>query len=123
MKTPVLLFIVALLFAPSAGAQERWSRHNEPGNFLYEKDIGTKGVITYPIGRTGLRGAMYLEGLAGNADQRERFIGYWTEPPRENTPSCGVSVVDAQGLTTDYWGRICFDEPDTQIVATPVEAE
>lgn len=122
-----------------AHATEVWSRANEAGNFVYDTDIGTLGVITYPIGDTGLDGTMFVDGLAGNTDNRERFTGYWTEPARDGTPSCTVSVVDARGLETDYWGRIevlftdpaspsrfillyglCFDEPDAQVVATPV---
>lgn len=140
MKLTSAVTLIAVLIAPlQVVAQEEWSRSNEPGNFLYDKDIGTQGVMTYPVGDTGIRGAMFVDGLAGNSDSRHRFTGYWTEPARKNTPSCGVSVTDAQGLTTDYWGRIevlfvdpsppskfillygmCFEEPTVQIVATPV---
>lgn len=139
MNAAMTSILVALLAAPAAMADEVWSRSNEPGNYSYARDIGTQGLITYPIGDTGLSGAMFVDGLAGNTHERVRFTGYWTEPPRPGTPSCGVSVVDGQGLKTDYWGRIevlfvdpsppsefillygmCFDEPDVQIVATPV---
>ena len=139
MTRALITVVAALLVAQPAMAAEVWSRSNEPGNYTYARDIGTQGLMTYAIGDSGLSGAMFVDGLAGNTDVRHRFTGYWTEPARKNTPSCGVTVTDAQGLTTDYWGRIevlfvdpsppskfillygtCFDEPTVQIVATPV---
>lgn len=142
MKLAWLFSGAVALAGAHAAADEVWSRHNEDGNYIYEDDIDGMGVITYPIGDTGLRGSMFVEGLAGNHDARERFTGYWTEPAREGTPACSVSVTDAHGLTTDYWGRIevlfvdrsfpsefillygyCFEEPSAQVVATPVLAD
>lgn len=132
------LALTAAAALPAANADEVWS--TKVGDIIYEDEIGDFAVLSIPSNAQGDRAKAFILGLAGNYDQRYRFEGYWTWP--EGDATCAVSIVDAEGNTSDHWGRIkihfispayptgfvlevgsCFEEPDEVLVGLPVEAE
>ena len=138
MKIRLLSMIAALALSPAAMADEVWS--SDFGDFIYEKDF-EDGWASISFPDTEGRGHAFVEGLAGNYDQRGGvFYGYWTEDPL-SSGGCAMEIVDHNGLKTNIWGRFmlvfhtnafpsgftavrgnCFDEPDDAATVTPVVA-
>lgn len=104
MRRFIFGFLAAALFALPAMADEVWTSR-EVGRVIWETDVNDTSVFAYetPTGRTV---KMYVEGLPGNAQNRNVMTGYWlmqTDGPGEGQCSAGLTAVD--GTTSYTWGR------------------
>lgn len=92
--------------AAPALADETWT--NPAGIAIYEEEIAGTAVFSIPM--QGDRARLYLEGLAGNYDNRSKSHGYWIGPDK---PICGAKFIAPDGLQSSNWGRvtIVFDGP------------
>lgn len=135
-----LAILATGLTSGAAQADEVWS--TAIGDVVYEDEIGAYTVLSYPTIDPEKRGLVFLQGLAGNYDNRSgQWNGYWVEENGKGDGACMVSIVDHTGVETDNWGRIklyftetgfpsawvavrgsCFDEPSDALAGLPVVA-
>lgn len=132
------LATAAVLFVSgTALADEVWT--SDIGDIVYEDDVDTYAVLSFPGDGGEVRYLAFIDGLAFNYDDRSRHDGYWTGPSGDGDVTCPVSITDAYGETTDNWGRLevlfvetgypsaivaqrgaCFDTPKDMLVAKPL---
>ncbi|MCI4643944.1 MAG: hypothetical protein MRY64_04090 [Hyphomonadaceae bacterium] len=136
-RTLISLMAATAMLAAPASADEVWS--SEIGEIIYESDIDTSAVLSFPGDGGGVRYLAFIDGLAFNYDDRSRHDGYWTGPSGDGDVECAVSITDHTGETTDNWGRLevmfvetgypsaivaqrgaCFDAPEDMLVAKPL---
>ncbi|HID67322.1 MAG TPA: hypothetical protein EYP31_03465 [Roseibacterium sp.] len=99
----------------TATADEAWD--TIAGQIVYEQDLGTVAVLSFPYDAlfpgevpdlAQQRGTLYFPGLGGNSDRRAIHDGYWIV---QGAPLCSASLTTADGTSSQRWGRarVIFD--------------
>ncbi|MEM1367293.1 MAG: hypothetical protein AAGG02_04595 [Cyanobacteria bacterium P01_H01_bin.15] len=96
-KSRLFLLCVAFSAIPtSAIADEVWI--TEEYDVVYQEDRNRTAIWSY-----GENGTIFIDGLAGNYDNRTAYAGYWTQPT--SSLRCDTFREDAAGKPTYHWGR------------------
>ena len=101
--------LLAVLLAHNAVADEVW--RTGAGTIVYEIDRGAEAILSFPVGGSGERGEIVLQGMGGQYNNRAVFFGYWSAAEGERR--CGGTVTDRRGNRQPFWGRaaIIFNQP------------
>lgn len=110
MKRNLFFIPLALLTFFSATknvhADEVWD--TEEYQVIYQEDREDTAVWTYGDGR----GAIFIEGLAGEINNRGSYNGYWVQ--ESSSLRCETPKENIDGELSYHWGRfdITFTKPD-----------
>ncbi|WP_084420540.1 hypothetical protein [Henriciella litoralis] len=106
MKSYILAGALALSIAPAAMADESWT--TEIGRVVYDHDNALgQAVLTFPIAGSAQRGITFINGLAGETQNRGVYFGAWIEPDGSGAPACDFAIMDPEtGTPHRTWGRV-----------------
>ncbi len=102
-----LLAIAACVgFAQEIKADEVW--RTEEFNAVYVEDKGDTAIWEYGDGF----GTVFLDGLAGEYEDRGTYYGYWVQAT--SSKKCDTFREGANGQPTYHWGtvKVEFVDPD-----------
>ncbi|NBB84502.1 MAG: hypothetical protein GVY28_14010 [Alphaproteobacteria bacterium] len=101
---------VGVATAPAA-ADEEWD--STVGRIVYQVDIGSTAVWSYPPHDERPGGLLVFDDLGGVFTGRGTHAGVWIADGVDGA-ACATAISDPEGRETPYWGRveIRFVDPD-----------
>ena len=93
-----LAIATCLSIAPKAIADEVW--RTEEFDVIYLEDRGQTAVWEYGNGF----GYVFLDGLAGEYENRATYNGYWVQ--KSSSRRCDTFREDFNGRSTYHWGTV-----------------
>lgn len=90
-------FAAVLAVAAPAVADEMWT--SEAGNIEYFEDLGSIAVFSVD------GGMMFIDGLAGNYNNRGDYVGYWMDYDVSEI-QCDWTEFDEYGNESWSWGGV-----------------
>ena len=104
-----LLLLVGIVKPDIAKADEKWS--TEEYDVTYQEERNKTAIWTYGD-RDRVLGTIFIDGLAGEYQNRGSYNGYWVQ--ESSSMRCDTYREGADGKPTYYWGQfnIDFIDPD-----------
>ncbi|MBN8564242.1 MAG: hypothetical protein J0L70_27285 [Leptolyngbya sp. UWPOB_LEPTO1] len=107
----VLLHAAILLatagIASPARSDEVWD--SDYGRVVYQADRGKTAILTYG---DAVQGALFIDGLAGQLQDRRNYSGYWSQST--SNVRCETYREGRNGQKTYYWGTLHIQFLDSE---------